>query len=116
MSLGVVGSISVAANLIPREWKEFITCLTHQDLAKAKILHRKYFSLCKALFIETNPQGVKYALSTMGKCLPHLRLPLLEPQEMTKRMIEAELQILGVKKEENLSIFTSPGATSLLSI
>ena len=64
----------------------------------------RYFALCRSLVIETNPQGVKYALSLMGKCEPHLRLPLLEPQASTKKQIHEALVLARVplqKEEQN---------------
>jgi 4-hydroxy-tetrahydrodipicolinate synthase len=44
--------------------------------------------LIKAMFLETNPAPIKYAMSRLGLCSSELRLPLAEPRESTKCEIE----------------------------
>lgn len=80
LELGAKGVISIVANLIPSEWKEIV----HK---KDRVLYNKFSALAHAMVLETNPQCVKYALSVMGKCRPHLRLPLVEPRLETKKKI-----------------------------
>jgi 4-hydroxy-tetrahydrodipicolinate synthase len=92
---GAVGAISVVGNVIPAAWKKMIE-LAIQGKGEAKILSEQYLPLCEALFRETNPQCVKYALSLMGKCAPHLRLPLVCPQEKAQEEIRAVLLQLNL--------------------
>ena len=54
---------------------------------KAKEIYEHYTSLFQSLVLETNPQCVKYALSLLGKCQPHMRLPLLQPRDANKLAI-----------------------------
>jgi len=90
------GVISVIANLVPKEWKQMTELCLKGDFLKAKAIENKYKRLCQALFLETNPQGVKYALSLMGKCQPFLRLPLLEPRKEVKTQIKQEMKALNL--------------------
>jgi 4-hydroxy-tetrahydrodipicolinate synthase len=96
MSVGGAGIISVIGNLIPKEWKRCVDTYASGDPKKALEICRTYLSLCKSLFLETNPQGIKYALSLMGFCLPHLRLPMIEPQEATKKQIAQQMEEAGL--------------------
>lgn len=87
LAVGASGICSVIANIIPREWKRLSDAAHEGNLFEAREIYNRYFPLCKAIFLESNPIGIKYALSLMGKCAPHLRLPLIEPQESTKKKI-----------------------------
>lgn len=78
---GAVGAISVVANLIPAAWKKMVQLSLAKEWAQAEALSNRYLPLCQAMFRESNPQCVKYALSLMGKCSPRLRLPLVIPNE-----------------------------------
>jgi 4-hydroxy-tetrahydrodipicolinate synthase len=49
-----------------------------------------------ALFIETNPGPLKYALSLLGKIAPEIRLPLVLPSEENRRRIRRVLQRYGL--------------------
>ncbi len=91
LSVGCTGVISVIANLIPRRWKEFITLVRQGHLEEGRKLFQEVYDLARSLVIETNPQGVKFALGKMGKCKPHMRLPLIQPRPSTQSQIEKEL-------------------------
>jgi 4-hydroxy-tetrahydrodipicolinate synthase len=91
IALGAKGVISVVANVIPGLWKEFVGCSLQGDYSKARGLLAKYLPLCNSLMLETNPQGVKYAVSLLKRCQPHLRLPLIEPKEVIKEQIARAL-------------------------
>ncbi len=100
MELGGVGVISIVANIIPRQWKEMIHCFLQGDRARAKELSTLYAALCQAMVLETNPQCVKYAVGLLGRCEPHMRLPLLEPREAAKLAILQTLsKALGQSSE-----------------
>jgi 4-hydroxy-tetrahydrodipicolinate synthase len=47
--------------------------------------------LIDALFCETNPIPLKYALSRLGLCLGEVRLPLTEPSESAKAKVDKAL-------------------------
>lgn len=94
ISIGAVGVISIVANLIPRQWKEFVNAISAGDLLKARQLNDRLYPLAKSMCLEVNPQCVKYAMGVQGKCQPLLRLPLIEPQESTKQLLRSELEQL----------------------
>jgi 4-hydroxy-tetrahydrodipicolinate synthase len=76
MSVGAVGVVSVASNLLPAEVVALVNAFTKGDADLAEKLHRRMFPLFKDLFIEPNPVPVKTALSWKGTLLPDVRLPL----------------------------------------
>lgn len=93
---GAQGAIGVVSNVIPRAWKQMIFLAQIGDFTRAKKLSDRYQGLCRAMFCETNPQCVKYALELLGKCSSRLRLPLVEPEESTRRAILQAVVELGV--------------------
>lgn len=78
LSIGGVGVISVAANIIPRDVADMCGAFERGDMKVAKELHYKMLPLVKALFIETNPIPVKTAMSLMKMIDPALRLPMCD--------------------------------------
>jgi len=93
---GGVGIISVTANIAPRQCAEVQAACIAGDYARARTLHDKLMPLHKALFIEPNPAGVKYAAAKLGLCGPSLRLPLVEVQPETRQAIDAALLQAGL--------------------
>ncbi|PIS01876.1 MAG: 4-hydroxy-tetrahydrodipicolinate synthase [Chlamydiae bacterium CG10_big_fil_rev_8_21_14_0_10_35_9] len=88
---GATGSISVIANVMPSLWKEMHDlCLSHK-YEKAEKIVQKLTPLIKAFNLEPNPQCVKYALRCLGLCKSHLRLPMIEPNDFTKKEIKEAL-------------------------
>lgn len=107
IQLGAVGSIATTANVIPKGWKEMVANALKGNWEKAKNLAQKFLPLSEALFLETNPQGVKYAVSLLGSCQHTLRLPMIEPTLDTKERIKKELLQLALPftKMETLKKF-----------
>jgi 4-hydroxy-tetrahydrodipicolinate synthase len=91
LECGAVGGVSIVANVIPKAWSEMVNSFLQGDLQRAKELDALYAPLYNSLVLEINPLGVKYAVSLLKKCRPHLRLPLLQPKEATKLVILKEL-------------------------
>ncbi|MBN1914906.1 MAG: 4-hydroxy-tetrahydrodipicolinate synthase [Parachlamydiales bacterium] len=92
MELGGVGGISVLANIIPSVCKHIIELCRNGDFSRAKEVFQQYKKLNDVLFLETNPQCVKYALSLMRKCHKQMRMPLLEPTVANKHRISEVLK------------------------
>lgn len=92
MGIGACGVISIVANVIPRQWKVLCAHFLNGDFTVGRTLFRQYQTLIESLTLEINPQCVKYALSLLEKCKPHMRLPLVEPRGETKRKIEEAIQ------------------------
>lgn len=78
MSIGAVGVVSVASNLLPAEVVALVRHFTSGDLVAATKMHRELLPLFKDLFIEPNPVPVKTALGWRGAMSPKCRLPLCE--------------------------------------
>ncbi len=104
IAAGACGVVSIVANIIPREWKILTTLLLSDQVGEARDYFKRFYSLVKAMVLETNPQCVKYALSLMGKCRSHLRLPLIEPQEIVKEQIEKEMAQAGLLRYPALNL------------
>lgn len=83
---GARGCISVLANLLPNICKVMYDPNTSNN-EREKIFN-KLLTLCQALNLETNPQGIKYAMHLQGFCENTLRLPLLPVTDLTKKRIE----------------------------
>lgn len=92
LSLGGVGVISVASNVIPKEMGELCRRFFYGDMVGARKLHQKYLKLFDSMFYEVNPIPVKTALSLMGLCLDELRLPLCQMGESNKIALQKTLQ------------------------
>lgn len=88
LALGGLGVISVISNLMPKDMKELTDSYFNGNSARAREIQFRLLPLIGAMFIETNPSPVKYAMSLRGLCSPELRLPLSEVRDSTKREIE----------------------------
>ncbi|MEO6845785.1 MAG: 4-hydroxy-tetrahydrodipicolinate synthase [Chthoniobacterales bacterium] len=91
LSVGAVGVISVASNLIPAEVTEMVQSWLDGNPIRATALHRKYYTLFKDLFIEPNPAPIKFALSTVSSMSPEVRLPLCEMTESNQKRLRTVL-------------------------
>lgn len=90
MSLGALGVISVASNIVPGAVAKLCALCLEGSYAEATELYAKYASLFSALFIETNPIPVKAAMKMMGMDSGTLRLPLTEiSQESFETLLKA---------------------------
>lgn len=84
MSLGGLGVISVAANIVPKVIHNIASEFLNGNYDEALKLQLGYLELCNMLFIETNPIPVKTALNLLSKNVGNLRLPLYEMDDTNK--------------------------------
>jgi len=96
IAMGGDGAISVAANQIPQQIKLLIEAVKRNNLDEARSINRRYRKLLKLNFIESNPVPVKYALTRMGIIEEIYRLPLVPLSDESKKIIDQELQTLGL--------------------
>lgn len=96
--LGAVGTISVLSNLVPSEVSEMCRNVHTGDLETARHAHYRLAPLCDALFAETNPIGVKAALSLMGFIRNELRLPLIPMSAPRRERLRRVMTDLGILK------------------
>lgn len=76
MALGGHGVISVTANVAPAEMAALCRAALSGDFQTARRINRQLLPLHLRLFVEANPIPVKWALSTMGRIAPGIRLPM----------------------------------------
>jgi 4-hydroxy-tetrahydrodipicolinate synthase len=93
---GGVGCISVTANVAPKLVAEVQQATLKGDFRKALTLHQRLLPLHEAMFVETNPAPVKFALSLLGRCRPEPRLPLTVPTAASQEKIRKAMQGLGL--------------------
>ena len=96
MSVGAVGVISVASNIIPAEVSQMVRHHLDGDSSKALEIHRKYYPLFKDLFIEPNPVPAKFVLARLGKMASEVRLPLCEMTPASVQRLTETLNRLGL--------------------
>lgn len=90
------GCISVTSNVAPRLAAQFQNACQQGNYAQALEIHNKLVPLHKSLFIEPNPQGVKYAASRLGMVRNELRLPLVPAANETRQAIDSALAHAGL--------------------
>jgi len=82
LSLGGNGIISVISNLYPEQTSQVTKLHQAGKLEEAKAMFFTLFPLMGAMFSETNPIPVKYAMSYKGLIENTLRLPLTRLSEV----------------------------------
>ncbi len=92
MGLGGYGVIGVITHLIGRQYHRMIDCMMTGKSVEAAGLHRSFIPLVNAMFMVGNPMPIKYALNYIGFRVGKPRLPLTEPDEKTREVIEATLK------------------------
>ncbi len=85
MSVGACGVVSVMANVLPAQVAEMVAAF-QSDPVRAGQIHHSLRPMMKALFVETNPGPVKYAMAEAGLIASsELRAPLVGITEESKR-------------------------------
>ncbi len=77
MLLGGHGNVSVTANIAPRLMHELCIAAIEGDVKRATAVHMQLLPLHKQLFCEPSPAPAKWALAQLGRCAPHVRLPIV---------------------------------------
>lgn len=96
-ALGGSGCISVTANVAPRLCADFHEACARGDHAGALALHDRLFALHNAMFADTSPGPVKYALSrVLDGFAEDVRLPILVPDAAARGVVDAAMQRAGV--------------------
>ncbi len=97
MSLGGIGVISVAANIIPEEVHDLCASYLAGDVKKAMDLQLGMIDLCDKLFIEVNPIPVKNAMNMLGMNVGNLRMPLCDLEDANAVKVRQSLIDYGLK-------------------
>jgi len=89
------GVVTVSGNVVPAALAELCRLAKKGEHAAAKALDETLQPLNKALFIESNPIPVKWAVAQMGLIEPHIRLPLTEYREQYHAQMRAAMAGAG---------------------
>ena len=76
LALGGDGVVGVASHLCTPEYVQMAEAYRTGDVAKAAAIHASLLGLIDALFLTTNPIGVKWAMNQLGFKTGGCRLPL----------------------------------------
>jgi len=97
MAHGGHGCISVTSNVAPRLCSDMQQACLSGDYAGAVRIQDRLMPLHTALFIETNPSPVKYALSALGRMSDEVRLPLVPmSSEAAKQSVRSAMAHAGL--------------------
>jgi 4-hydroxy-tetrahydrodipicolinate synthase len=96
IGLGGDGCISVLSNVVPKPCQRLYLACACGEQGEARLIERRLRPLTAALFKESNPVPVKWALGLMGRMRPDVRLPLCEPAEATRTAVRKALTQLGL--------------------
>lgn len=97
MSLGGIGVISVASNIVPKIMHDMCAEILSGNLEAAAKLQLKHIGLINALFSDVNPVPVKEAMNMLGLNVGPCRLPLYPMNEATKVNLKNKLIECGLK-------------------
>jgi len=90
------GNISVTANVAPQRMHELCAAALGGDKEKAKRINDALLSLHDAMFVESNPIPVKYAIHAMGLAEEGIRLPLTMLDASYRSLVKDELAKAGL--------------------
>lgn len=96
MSIGAKGTISVAANILPKVIHDITHHYINGKTNEALELQLKYLDFINSLFIETNPIPIKTALNLIGKNVGNLRLPLVDMEEKNLDILKNEMRKINL--------------------
>jgi 4-hydroxy-tetrahydrodipicolinate synthase len=91
MLMGGHGDISVTANVAPAALHKMCDAALGGDAILARTENAKLAELHQALFVESNPIPVKWALHEMGRIGPGIRLPLTPLSKKCRSALRAAL-------------------------
>ena len=96
LSVGGSGVISTIANLLPKETSAMVHNYLEGNWEKAQKTQLAQLPLIHAIFAEVNPVPVKAAVSLLGKCEMHYRLPLGVPEKSTLDNLKTAMNAYGL--------------------
>ena len=95
MLCGGHGVVTVAANVAPKLFADMCRAALEGDIATARRLNEQLIPLYNTMFCEPSPAAPKWGLSLLGKCKPHVRLPLVALTEAGQAKVRAALEKSG---------------------
>lgn len=95
MLCGGHGVVTVAANVAPKLFADMCRAALESDIATARRLNEQLIPIYNTMFCEPSPAAPKWGLSLLGKCEPHVRLPLVALTEAGQAKVRAALEKSG---------------------
>ena len=95
MLCGGHGVVTVAANVAPKLFADMCRAALEGDIATARRLNEQLIPIYNTMFCEPSPAAPKWGLSLLGKCEPHVRLPLVALTEAGQAKVQAALEKSG---------------------
>ena len=95
MLCGGHGVVTVAANVAPKLFADMCQAALEGDIATARRLNEQLIPIYNTMFCEPSPAAPKWGLSLLGKCEPHVRLPLVALTEAGQAKVRAALEKSG---------------------
>ena len=99
MAQGGHGVVTVSGNVVPAAMAKLCALASAGNNEVAKSLDDTLQPLNSALFIESNPIPVKWAVAQMGLIESHMRLPLTDHEPQYHDAMRAALATAGVVLE-----------------
>ena len=93
---GGKGNISVTANIAPRKMHDLCAAALSGDASTARSMNDALMPLHGAMFVESNPIPVKYAMFLMGLAEDGIRLPLTVLDQKFHDQLKRELESAGL--------------------
>jgi 4-hydroxy-tetrahydrodipicolinate synthase len=93
---GARGVISVTANVVPRAMHELAGVALRGDAERARELDARLQGLHRALFVESNPIPVKWAVARLGLIGDGIRLPLTPLSAAGQNTVREAMRAAGV--------------------
>ena len=91
------GVVTVSGNVVPAQMAELCRLASAGEFEAARAIDDRLQPLNTALFLESNPIPVKWAVSKMGMIAPNIRLPLTEFSEQYHAQMLTAMSGAGVE-------------------
>ncbi len=97
MKAGGHGVVSVTANIAPRPMAQLLSACLAKEWATAERLQAQLIPLHRALFLESNPVPIKWALEAEQQISGGIRLPLLPLDPQYHPAVRSAIHALGAE-------------------
>lgn len=94
--LGGKGDISVTANVVPAAIARMCELALAGNAEEARAINARLLPLHTAMFVESNPIPVKWAVEQLGLIQSGIRLPLTRLSEQYHQQVKTAIQAAGI--------------------
>ena len=103
IGIGARGVISVTANVAPRRMQQACAAAMRGDRDAARRIDGSLQGLHRALFVESSPIPVKWAVAQLGLIGSGIRPPLIELNASHHEAVRRAMRAAGISNEESNS-------------